>query len=137
MQEKEAKRKSRGQGPRPILPVTWQVPGKDGLAPRRRLYFCVEKTKDQASMKASMEVAVERKRPTVFRLSAELRRRLIEQAAHEHRSVNDLVEGILLDALYREPNQETIAAMEDVKADRDLKPVDMSSLEAFLKSCTE
>ena len=80
---------------------------------------------------------VKRKKQTTFRLSAELRGRLREKAAEEHRSMNDLVEGILLDALYYEPNEETIAAIEEARAGRYAGTIDLSSREAFSRSCSE
>lgn len=81
--------------------------------------------------------AVKRKKQTSFRLSTELRGRLREKAAEEHRSMNDLVEGILLDALYYEPNEETIAAIEEARAGRYAGTIDLSSREAFIRSCSE
>ena len=80
---------------------------------------------------------VKRKKQTTFRLSMELRGRLREKAAEEHRSMNDLVEGILLDALYYEPIEETIAAIEEARAGRYAGTIDLSSREAFIRSCSE
>ena len=51
--------------------------------------------------------------------------------------MNDLVEGILLDALYYEPNEETIAAIEEARAGRYAGTIDLSSREAFIRSCSE
>ena len=44
---------------------------------------------------------------------------------------------LLMDAMYSEPNEETKAAIEEVRAGKDLKTIDTSSFENFLKSCSE
>ena len=58
-------------------------------------------------------------------------------AKREHRSLNNFVECLLMDAMYSEPNEETKAAIEEVRAGKDLKTIDTSSFENFLKSCSE
>ena len=80
--------------------------------------------------------AIIRKRPTMFRLDEELVARLKELAKREHRSLNNFVECLLLDAAYNEPNEITKAAMEEAKSGklRGTKPVDTSSVEAMFKS---
>ena len=82
-----------------------------------------------------MEAAV-RKKATMFRLDVDLVERLKELARKNHRSLNNFVECILLDVAYREPNEETLAAMEEAKSGklRDVPPIDTSSVEAMLKS---
>lgn len=57
-----------------------------------------------------MEVALEKK-AHVFRLPTYLLDRLKELAAKDRRSLNNYVEGILLDAVYHEPNEITKAAL--------------------------
>lgn len=80
--------------------------------------------------------AVIQKKPTMFRLSTELIDRLKELAKKEHRSLNNYVECVLLDVAFNEPNEETLAAMEEVKSGklRGTTPVDTSSVEAMFKS---
>ena len=80
-----------------------------------------------------MEVALEKK-AHVFRLPTYLLERLKELAAKDRRSLNNYVEGILLDAVYREPNEITRAAFEEAKAGNVEGPIDTSSVEAMLKS---
>ena len=63
--------------------------------------------------------------------------RLKIEARKENRSLNNYVESVLLDAVYREPNEETLAAMKEAKEGKDLTKVDTSSLESFLKSLNE
>ena len=80
-----------------------------------------------------MDIALEKK-AHVFRLPVYLLDRLKELARQDRRSLNNYVEGLLLDAVYHEPNEETIAAMEEAKAGNLEGPIDTSSVEAMLKS---
>ena len=56
-------------------------------------------------------IAIDRKQ-TAFRLRKDLLERLKIEARKENRSLNNYVESVLLDAVYRESNEETLAAME-------------------------
>ena len=80
-----------------------------------------------------MEATV-RKKATMFRLDIELVERLKEMARKNHRSLNNFVECILLEVAYREPNEETLAAIEEAKSGklRDVPPIDTSSVESML-----
>ena len=78
-------------------------------------------------------IALDRKQ-TAFRLRKDLLERLKIEARKENRSLNNYVESVLLDAVYREPNEETLAAMEEAREGKNLTKVDTSSLESFLKS---
>lgn len=82
-----------------------------------------------------MEAAIQKK-ATMFRLNSELVDRLKEMAKREHRSLNNFVECILLDAAYRKPNETTIAAIEEARSGRlsNVNPVDTSSIESMFKS---
>ena len=80
-----------------------------------------------------MDIAIEKK-AHVFRLPAYLLDKLKELAAKDRRSLNNYVEGILLDAVYREPNEETQAAFEEAKARKLEGPIDTTSVDAMLKS---
>lgn len=63
-----------------------------------------------------MDATIERKQ-TAFRLSTALVERLREEARIENRSLNNLVEMILSDALrHRHPNPETMAAIEEARS---------------------
>ena len=79
-------------------------------------------------------IAQTRKKRTVFHLSTSLLDRLKEKAVKEQQSVDDLVEGLLLDAIYHEPNEATIEAIEEARAGRYAGTLDASSFEAFMKS---
>lgn len=74
---------------------------------------------------------------TSFCLNADLVAMLKEQAKQFNRSLDNYVEGLLFDIVYHEPNEETKAAIADAKADKNMTPVDMSSFDAFVKSCSE
>ena len=80
-----------------------------------------------------MDLAIEKK-AHVFRLPTYLLDRLKELAAKDRRSLNNYVEGLLLDAVYHEPNEVTKAAFEEAKAGNLEGPVDTSTVETMLKS---
>lgn len=81
----------------------------------------------------TMDIVIEKK-AHVFRLPVYLLDKLKELAQKDRRSLNNYVECLLLDAVYHEPNEETIAAINEVKAGRLEGPIDTSSVEAMLKS---
>ena len=78
-------------------------------------------------------VAFDRKQ-TAFRLRTDLLDRLKVAAKKENRSLNNYVESVLLDAVYREPNEETLAAMKDAKENRNLETLDLDNFEKFIES---
>ena len=86
-----------------------------------------------------MDLELEKK-AHVFRLPTYLLDRLNlldsqkKLSAKDPRSLNNYVEGILLDAVYHEPNEITKAAFEEAKAGKLEGPIDTSSVEAMLKS---
>ena len=69
-------------------------------------------------------IAVDRKQ-TAFRLRTDYLDRLKVAAKKENRSLNNYVESVLLDAVYREPNEETLAAMKDAKENGNLETLDL------------
>lgn len=78
-------------------------------------------------------VAFDRKQ-TAFRLRTDLLDRLKVAAKKENRSLNNYVESVLLDAVFREPNDETLAAMKDAKENRNLETLDLDIFEKFVES---
>lgn len=78
-------------------------------------------------------VAVDRKQ-TAFRLRTDLLDRLKVAAKKENRSLNNYVESVLLDAVYREPNEETLAAMKDAKENGNLETLDLDNFEKYVES---
>ena len=77
------------------------------------------------------------KKLVMFRLNSDLLDTLKSAAKCEHRSLNNFVECILRNVMYSEPNEETKAAIEEARAGKNLKKVDMSSFENFMKSLDE
>lgn len=77
------------------------------------------------------------KKQTAFRLDSDLLEALKLAAKREHRSLNNFVECILREMMYTEPNEETKEAIAEAHADQNLKKVDMSSFENFIKSSSE
>ena len=78
-------------------------------------------------------VAFDRKQ-TAFRLRTDLLDRLKAAARKENRSLNNYVESVLLDAVYREPNEETLAAMKDAKENKNLETLDLDNFEKYVES---
>ena len=78
-------------------------------------------------------VAVDRKQ-TAFRLRTDLIDRLKVAAKKENRSLNNFVESVLLDAVYREPNEETLTAMKDAKENGNLETLDLDNFEKYVES---
>ena len=80
-----------------------------------------------------MEAAIPRTQ-TAFRLSSELLRRLKIEARKQNRSLNNYVESVLMDAVYRVPNRETLAAMEEAREEKNLETINLENLEGFIYS---
>ena len=78
-------------------------------------------------------IALDRKQ-TAFRLRKDLLERLKIEARKENRSLNNYVESVLMDVVYRTPNDETLAAMNDAKAGRNLEKLDLDNLDGFVES---
>lgn len=78
-------------------------------------------------------VAFDRKQ-TAFRLRTDLLDRLKVAAKKENRSLNNFVESVLLDAVYREPNEETLIAMKDAKENGNLETLDLDNFEKYVES---
>ena len=80
-----------------------------------------------------METVIPRTQ-TAFRLSNELLRRLKIEARKQNRSLNNYVESVLMDAVYRVPNRETLAAMEEAREEKNLEAINLENLEGFIDS---
>lgn len=83
-----------------------------------------------------MEAIIDRKQ-TSFRLSTDLINRLRQAARKENRSLNNFVESALMEIVYNEPNEVTKAAIEEVKAGKFAGTINTSSMDAFVRSCSE
>ena len=75
---------------------------------------------------------VSRKVQTAFRFDQELIKRLKMKAKKENRSLNNYVETILMDVVYDEPNEETIAAIEEVRSGKPLEKLDPHHFNDFV-----
>ncbi len=58
---------------------------------------------------------IKEKKLTSIRLNSDLYERLQKEAKKENRSLNNFIETALYQTVYREPNAETLAAMEEVQ----------------------
>jgi predicted transcriptional regulator len=77
------------------------------------------------------------RKQTSFRLREDLLQVLQEQAKKANRSLNNFVESTLMDAVYSEPNEETIAAINEARSGKFAGTIDVSSFDAFMKSLDE
>lgn len=82
-----------------------------------------------------MDIALSKKNQS-FRLPVELIDRLKQLAKRQNRSLNNYVETLLLDAVFRIPNAETSASMKEAESGslRNVPALDLSSVEAMEKS---
>lgn len=81
-----------------------------------------------------MKAEIIERKQTAFRLRKDLLEKLKKEAAKENRSINNYVETILLDAVYREPNEETLAAVREVESDTELETLDMDNFDEYVSS---
>ena len=71
---------------------------------------------------------------TAFRLSTELLKRLKTEARKQNRSLNNFVESVLMDAVYRIPNAQTMAAVKEAREYENLETINLDNLEEFIES---
>jgi chromosome segregation and condensation protein ScpB len=74
------------------------------------------------------------KRPTAFRLNAELVERLKVLARKDNRSLNNYVEKVLMSVAYGEPNEVTKTALRDAIENKNLEEFDLESFKKFVDS---
>lgn len=70
---------------------------------------------------------------TAFRLRDDLLERLIFLARRQNRSLNNYVESVLMEAVYREPNQATKSAIAEARNPKSLESLDVDTFEEFVK----
>ena len=80
-----------------------------------------------------MESAISRTQ-TAFRLSNELLKRLKIEARKQNRSLNNFVESVLMDAVYRTPNAKTMVAVNEARENDNLETINLDNLEGFIES---
>ena len=69
---------------------------------------------------------------TAFRFDKDLIRRLKIKAKKENRSLNNYVETVLMDIVYDEPNEDTVAAIQEVRSGKKLEKLDVDNLEGLV-----
>ena len=69
---------------------------------------------------------------TAFRFDKDLIRRLKMKAKKENRSLNNYVETVLMDIVYDEPNEDTVAAIEEVRSGKTLEKLDVDNSEGLV-----
>lgn len=77
-----------------------------------------------------MDAVVIRKQ-TSFRLREDLLQILHQKAKMENRSLNNFVESTLMDAMYSEPNEITVAAIAEARTNQNKKG--FSSVESLME----
>lgn len=92
------------------------------------LYICDTKYND------IMETMALDRKQTAFRLRKDLLERLKIEAKKENRSLNNYVESVLMDVVYKTPNTETLVAMKEAKENKNLEKLNLDKFEDFVKS---
>ena len=69
-----------------------------------------------------------------FRLREDLLQVLQREAPKANRSLNNFVESTLMDAMYSEPNEETLAAMKEAESGIELETLELDSFKDYVKS---
>lgn len=80
-----------------------------------------------------MNTAITR-RQTSFRLSETLIETLRKEAVKRNRSLNNLVESILMSFVAERPNKETLAAMAEAERNENLETLDLDNFRSFVDS---
>ncbi len=74
------------------------------------------------------------RKQTSFRLSEELLARLQVEAKRHIRSLNNLVESVLMAFVSERPNKTTLAAMKEAEESKSLETLDLSNFSNFIDS---
>lgn len=74
------------------------------------------------------------RKQTSFRLSEDLLVRLQAEAKRHNRSLNNLVESVLLAFVSERPNKTTIAAMKEAESLDSLETLDLNRFRSFVDS---
>ncbi|MBO4943994.1 MAG: toxin-antitoxin system protein [Muribaculaceae bacterium] len=81
-----------------------------------------------------MSTASVTRKQTSFRLNEDLLLRLQEEAKRHNRSLNNLVESVLMAFIAERPNKTTLAAMREAETSDTLETLDLSSFRSFVDS---
>ncbi len=77
------------------------------------------------------------KKVTSFRLSENLLNALKREAKKANRSLSNYVECVLAENVYREPNEETIAAIKEARVGEHAGKINMTNFNTFMKSIND
>lgn len=77
------------------------------------------------------------RKQTSFRLREDLLQVLQEHAKKANRSLNNFVESTLMDAMYSEPNKETVAAINEARSGKYSGTINTTDFDSFMKSINE
>lgn len=81
-----------------------------------------------------MNTASVSRKQTSFRLNEELLSRLQAEAKRHNRSLNNLVESVLMAFVAERPNNITLAAMKEAEISNNLDTLDLKSFRSFVDS---
>ena len=81
-----------------------------------------------------MSTATTLRKQTSFRLSADLLNQLQEEAKRHNRSLNNLVESVLMAFVSNSPNKITLAAMKEAETSDNLETLDIADFRKFVDS---
>lgn len=74
------------------------------------------------------------RKQTSFRLREDLLEVLQREAKKANRSLNNFVESTLMDAMYPQPNEETLNAMKEAESGEELETLDLDNFKDYVKS---
>lgn len=74
------------------------------------------------------------RKQTSFRLREDLLQVLQEHAKKANRSLNNLVESTLMDAMYSSPDEETAAAINEARSGKYSGTINTTDFDSFMKS---
>ncbi len=81
-----------------------------------------------------MNTASITRKQTSFRLNEDLLKRLQEEAKRHNRSLNNLVESVLMAFVSERPNKTTLAAMKEAESSDNLETLDLGNFRSFVDS---
>ncbi len=81
-----------------------------------------------------MNTATSIRKQTSFRLNTDLLSRLQEEAKRHNRSLNNLVESVLMAFVADKPNEITLRAMEEAETSDHLETLDLANFRNFIES---
>ncbi len=81
-----------------------------------------------------MSTAAHLRKQTSFRLNSDLIEKLQLEAKRHNRSLNNLVESVLMAFVAERPNKITIAAMKEAESTDNLETLDMKNFRSFVES---